>query len=118
MTSQAGKRSRPCEKSKGELAADVVESTRQERSLAHPLLDRTEGMFDGLPATVHHLGSSGEAIRRPIHRGFVLVADDPSVGSLAYLTNRLGVSVEAEDFMCYLAAVLSHPGFTSRLRRT
>ena len=33
---------------------------------------------------------------------------------LTYLADRLGASVGDEDFMCYLAAVLSHPGFTSR----
>ena len=32
-----------------ELPADVLESARQERTLAHPLLDRTERVFDGLP---------------------------------------------------------------------
>ena len=51
-----------------ELPADIAEPARQERALAHPLLDRTEGMLDRLPATIHHLGPGGETVRHALHR--------------------------------------------------
>ena len=65
-----------------ELPADIVEPARQERALAHPLLDRTEGMLDRLPATIHHLGPGGETVRHALHRCFVLEARDAPIGVL------------------------------------
>ena len=58
-------------------------------------------MFDGLPTTVHHLGPSREASRHPIHRGFVLVADEPSVGafgaSVASIAGPAGRAIDVAD---------------------
>ena len=51
-----------------ELPADIAEPARQERALAHPLLDRTEGMLDRLPATII---TSGRAARRFAMRSIV-----------------------------------------------
>ena len=36
------------ERGKAELGPDILESLHQEGTLVHPLLDATEGMFDGL----------------------------------------------------------------------
>jgi site-specific DNA recombinase len=60
----------------------LLRSGRQERALAHPLLDRTEGMLDRLPATIHHLGPGGETVRHALHRCFVLEARDAPIGVL------------------------------------
>ena len=80
-----------------ELRTDVPESLRQEGAMAHPLLDRTEGMFDRFPAAIHHLWPSREAVRHPVHRGFVLVAHNATVGvlcaSVAYSARSAGRTV-------------------------
>ena len=80
-----------------ELRTDVPESLRQEGAMAHPLIDRTEGMFDRFPATIHHLWPSREAVRHPVHRGFVLVAHNATVGvlcaSVAYSARSAGRTV-------------------------
>ncbi len=58
-------------------------------------------MFDGLPATVHHLGPGSEAFRHPVHRRLVLVADDPSVGgfgaSVAKIAGLAGRPIGVAD---------------------
>lgn len=60
----------------------ILKPTRQIHILAHPLLDRTERVLDGLLATIHYLGSGSEVVRHPLYHGFVLLAVDVSVSSL------------------------------------
>ena len=65
-----------------------------------------------IPDIHHYHGRAGHVF--PLWRD--AGTDYPNVkpALLAYLTDRLGAPVDAEDLMCYLAAVLSHPGFTLR----
>jgi hypothetical protein len=49
------------ERGETELAADIVEAPHQEGALVHPLLDRAEGVLDGLAAAVEKLGPGFQA---------------------------------------------------------
>ena len=44
-----------------ELTPNVLEPAHQKPTVAHPVLDRAEGVLDGLPAAVQHSGPAGEA---------------------------------------------------------
>ena len=69
--------------------------------------------FTELIPDIHHYHGRGGRVF-PLWRDAGTEHPNVKPALLAYLTDRFGASVGPEDFMCYLAAVLSHPGFTSR----
>jgi hypothetical protein len=65
-----------------------------------------------IPDTHHTAGRGGVVV--PLLRG----VDGPNIapGLLRCLSERLGESIGAEGLLAYIAALASHPGYTSRFR--
>jgi hypothetical protein len=68
-----------------------------------------------IPDLDHYKGSFGGRVFPLWLNG---AATDPNIRPklIAFLTQKLGVSVKAEDVIAYIAAVAAHPAFTSRFQ--
>ena len=55
-----------------EFGADLLQATRQKRTLVHPLLDRAERVFDRLTAAVKDIGALRQSGLHPVQYRFVL----------------------------------------------
>src|SRR5438552_398924 len=64
------------ERRQTELATNLLQATRQERTLVHPLFDRAEWMLHRLPTLVEGLGTFRQTGLHPVQDGFVLQARD------------------------------------------
>src|SRR5450759_5416394 len=67
------------ERRQAELGPDVVESLHQKCALVHPLLDRAEGMFDGLAAPVEDFRPRPQAGGHAVEHRLVLQTRDLTI---------------------------------------
>ena len=56
-----------------ELTPNVLEPAHQKPAVAHPVLDRAEGVLSGLPAAVQHSGPVGEALCHAVQHRLIRV---------------------------------------------
>ena len=64
------------ERRQTELGSHLFEATRQEGTLVHPLLDRTERVLDRLAANIQDPGPGGEAYCHAVKHGLAFPPRD------------------------------------------
>ncbi|MEU1753892.1 type ISP restriction/modification enzyme [Micromonospora matsumotoense] len=94
----------------------AADSTRQiylAEQHAQPIECGPATTFTSLLPDMHFFNGRGGRVL-PLYRD--AAADVPNIAPnfLSYLTSKFGVAVTPEDFLAYVAAVTSHPGFTRK----
>ncbi len=65
------------DRGEAERGADIVEAPHQEGARVHPLLERPEGMFDGITAPCESVQQSGHSVQHCL----IVQTRDPAAGS-------------------------------------
>ncbi|PZG56348.1 hypothetical protein C1I98_01585 [Spongiactinospora gelatinilytica] len=72
-------------------------------------------VFSALIPDMHYFNNRS-GCTRPLYRDATGTAPNLTPGLLEMLRQRLGVPVEPEDVLAYIAAIGSHPGYSERFR--
>jgi hypothetical protein len=83
---------------------------------AHPITTGPALIFSAhIPDMHHYNGRSGRAI--PLYQDASGCIPNVAPSLLAFLTQQLGVQINAEDLLAYVAAVVAHPAYTMRFSK-
>jgi len=69
-----------------------------------------------VPDIDHFHGSEASAVR-PLYRDAAGMSVNVTPGLLRYLSDRTGLTISAEDFLAYVAALVAHRGYTEKFSR-
>jgi hypothetical protein len=83
---------------------------------AHPIAGGPGLTFTSYVPHAHHYNGRGGRVL-PLYRDAQGVIPNIAPGLLSFLRKTLRQSITAEDFLAYIAAVVSHSGFTQRFRK-
>ena len=82
-----------------------------------PLRNGPGLVFCSFVPDIHHFhGSEGSAVR-PLYRDAAGMSVNVTPRLLRYLSDRTGLTISAEDFLAYVAALVAHRGYTGRFSR-
>jgi len=77
---------------------------------AHPINGGPALTFTAALPDMHHYNGRGGRVR-PLYLGSADGEENLTPGLLSYLSQRLEIQVNADDFLAYVAAVSAHPGY-------
>ncbi|MEV4996947.1 type ISP restriction/modification enzyme [Streptomyces niveus] len=82
---------------------------------AHPVVSGPALVFSALIPDMHYFNGRSGCVR-PLYRD--ALGDSPNIAPalLDFLARHLASPITAEDFLAYIAAVVSHPAYTHRFR--
>ena len=80
-----------------------------------PLRNGPGLVFCSFVPDIHHFhGSEGSAVR-PLYRDAAGMSVNVTPRLLRYLSDRTGLTISAEDFLAYVAALVAHRGYTETI---
>lgn len=82
---------------------------------AHSFTQGTALTFSTLVPNVHHFNNRGGRVL-PLYRDRKGREPNVAPGLLTTLSNLIGIHINAEDLLAYIAAVVAHPSYTYRFR--
>lgn len=83
---------------------------------AHPITGGPGLMFTWHVPHAHHFNGRGGRVL-PLYRDAQGIIPNVAPGLLSFLSKTLQSSISAEDLIAYIAAVVSHPGYTKTFER-
>lgn len=84
---------------------------------AHPVVNGPALIFSALIPDMHYFNGRSGCVR-PLYRDARGEEPNLAPGLLVCLSQHLGLHVHAEDFLAYAAAVVAHPAYTRRFRKS